>query len=264
MGFEKYDFSKGILGSEWVGLYHIKRFISDVYAFRLFKNTLLLGFYSIIFGFPAPIILALSFNEVKNQYFKKVGQTISYLPYFISTVIIIGIMKNMLAVDAGKINNIIEAFGGQGISFFTSPEWFRTIYIVSGIWQTAGYSSILYLAALSGIDPELYESAYMDGASRLQKIFYISLPSIKSTITVMFILAIGGILGNDYTKILLIYSPITYDTSDVVSTYVYRLGIQGGQVDYTTAIGMLLNVISFVFLIASNWVTRKLDETSLW
>ncbi len=263
IAFEKYNPAKGIFGSEWVGLKYFKMFFSNPLAWRLIKNTFLLGFYSLLFGFPAPIILALLMDQIRNLPFKKAIQTISYFPHFISTVVIVGLIKEFFAAD-GFINLIIKIFGGDSISFLTKASWFRTIFIGSGIWQGIGWGTIIYLAALSNVDPQLNEAAAIDGANRWQKVRYISWPAILPTTTIMLIFAISGILGSDFQKILLMYSPSTYSTADIISTYVYREGIQGGRYEYSAAIGLLMNLVSCVLIIGANKASKTLSDNSLW
>lgn len=264
IAFQDYQLGKSFFVSEWVGFANFAEFINGPYFERLMRNTFLLGFYGLIIGFPMPILLALGFNEIKNGPFKKVAQTASYLPYFVSTVVIIGILKTLLDMENGKINDIIAFFGGDRVKFFSEASWFRTIYIGSGIWQGLGYSAIIYLAALSGIDPQLYESATIDGAGRFKKMLHISIPGIIPTVLVLLILSVGGIFGNDVQKILLIYSPSTYSTSDVIGTYIYRRGIENADYSYSTAVGLFINAISFIFLFSTNMLSRKFGESSLW
>lgn len=263
MAFENYVPVKGIWGSKWVGLKHFKSFFNDPFCFRILKNTLLLGIYSILFSFPMPIIFALLVNELRNGKFKRVIQTISYMPHFISTVIVVGFVNEFFSYK-GIINELIVAFGGEAFLFMASPEWFRPLFIGSGIWQSMGYSSILYLAAIAGVNPELYESAVLDGASRWKQVIHITLPSIAPTVSIMLILAMGGIMNADMQKILLMYSEVTYETADVVSTYVYRKGLLGGQLSYSAATGFLLSAISAVFLVATNAISRKMTDTSVF
>lgn len=264
MAFEDFKISKGFFGSEWVWFENFYKFFENPYSLILIRNTFLLGIYSLIFGFPIPILIALAFNEIKNQHIKNFTQTISYLPYFVSTVIIIGIMKDFLTLDTGVVNQLITSLGGKQINFFNEPEFFRPIYIFSGIWKGAGFGSIIYLAAISGINVELYESAIIDGSTRFKNVIYITIPCIAPTITVMFILAVGGILGNDFTKIILIYTGSTYETADVLQTYVYRLGIEGGNYGYSAAVGLFNSVVSFLFLYIANYMSRKVEGESLW
>lgn len=263
MAFQNYVPAKGVFGSNWVGFKHFVDFFRDPFCWRIIRNTVVLGLYSLIFSFPAPIILALLLNELRQGPFKRVVQTISYMPHFVSTVIIVGLMMEIFSLR-GIVNEIIVNFGGEAISFMERPEWFRTMYIGSAIWQSVGYGSIIYLAAISGVNPELYESAVLDGASRWRQIISITLPSIAPTIQIMFIFAVGGILGNDFEKILLMYSEINYETSDVISTYVYRRGLIGGQFSYSAAVGLLTSVFSFVLLWTTNWISRKMEAESLF
>lgn len=263
IAFEKYSPAKGIWGSQWVGLKYFKMFFGNPMAAKLIKNTLLLGFYSLIFGFPAPILLALLIDQLRNPRFKKVIQTISYFPHFLSMVVIVGLLKELLATD-GLINEIRALFGLNAISFLNLPQWFRTIFVASGIWQEVGWGTIIYLAALSNVDPQLMEAAAIDGANRFQKVRYISFPSILPTTTVMLIFAVSGILGSDFQKVMLMYSPATYSTADIISTYVYREGLQGGRFEYSTAIGLMTNVVSCILIITANQISRMVSENSLW
>lgn len=264
VSFQDFVPSLGYLGSPFVGLKHFEAFFRDPFSTRVITNTFLLGFLSLLFSFPAPIVLALLLNELRYPRFKSVVQTISYMPYFLSVVIVVGMLKDLVSTTDGPINALIEALGGRRISFLTSPRWFRTLYIASGIWQGIGFSSIIYLAAISSINPEMYEAAVLDGAGRLQQIAYVTLPSIAPTITILFIMAVGGVLGTDFQKILLLYNPRVYSTADVVSTYVYRSGIEGSSFSYASAVGLLLNIISLVFLVGANWISRKAGDTSLF
>ncbi len=263
LAFKNYNVVKGILGSPWVGLRHFKDFFRDPMALRVLKNTLVLGLYSLFWSFPAPIILALLFNEVKSHTFKKFAQSISIFPYFISTVVVAGMLKEFCARD-GLFNQIVNFFSGKTIMFLMEPKYFRTIFISSGIWQGVGFSSIIYLAALSGVDPTLYDVAEIDGANRWQKMVNISWPSIKPTTVILLIFALGGILGSDFQKVILLYSPDTYSVADVIGSYVYREGLIGARYEYTTAIGLFMSIISFVILYLANLLSRKVSETSLW
>lgn len=266
LAFKDYSAAKGIFGSTWVGMKYMKMFFNDPFLWRITRNTFLLGIYHLIYCFPAPIILALMFNEVKNRTFKKIAQTISYLPYFISTVIIVGIMKELLSLD-GVVNTAIKSFGMDKINFFAEAGWFRTLFTGSSIWKGVGWSSIIYLAAIAGIPEELYESAVIEGANRLQQIFYITIPCIAPTINIMFILAFGdilGVLGASFEKVYLMYNPGIYETADVISTYVYRWGIEGGSISYSTAVGFCNSVVSFLFLWTANMLSRRVRNTSLW
>lgn len=265
MAFEKnYMPARGLMASDWVGLEHFAKFFRSAFFERLMGNTLILGIESLIFSFSTPILFALLLNELRNVVFRRVTQTISYFPYFISTVIVIGLLKDMTSVNGGVVNLLIQKITGNTINFFSDPGWFRPLYIISGLWTGMGYNSIIYLAAISGINPEMYESALLDGANRFQQAVHITLPSISSTIVILLILAVGGIVGNDYQKILLMYSPLTYKTADVISTYVYREGILGGGYSYTTAIGLFNSLISLVLVLGTNWLARKISDTSIF
>jgi putative aldouronate transport system permease protein len=263
IAFKDYSVAKGIWGSSWVGLKYFEMFLSNPLAMRTLKNTILLGLYSLLFGFPAPIILALLFNELRSHLFKRFVQTVSYFPHFISTVIIVGMIKEFTSLS-GFVNNAIGYLGIDPINFLAESEFFRTIFISSGIWQGIGWGTILYLAALSNVDPTLYDVASIDGANRWQKIRNISLPSIMPTTIILFILAVGGILSSDFTKVLLLYNPATYETADVIGTYVYREALQGGRFEYGAAVGLMLSVVSFIFVFITNGISRKISESSLW
>lgn len=263
IAFKDYKVTEGIMGSPWVGFQYFETFFSNPLAVRTIKNTFLLGLYNLLWSFPAPIILALLFNELKNQRFKKIIQTISYYPNFVSTVIIVGMLSTFCASD-GLFNGIRSLFGLGPVNFMGEPQYFRTLFISSGIWQGVGYGTIIYLASLSSVDPTLYDVADIDGAGRFQKIWNITLPHLKPTIVILFIMAVGGTLNVDSNKILLMYSPATYETADVIGTYTYREGIQGAQFEYTTAVGLFQTVVNFVFLITTNWISRKLSDTSLF
>lgn len=264
IAFQNYNPVGGLFGAnEWVGLKYFKQFFANPYLFRLIRNTLLLGVYTLLWSFPAPIIFALLMDQLTNSKFKKIVQSISYLPYFISTVVIVGLVINFCGVD-GVINSIRGIFGAQEISFMTDPKYFRTIFIASNIWQGLGWGAIVYLAALSTVDPQLHEAATLDGANRWQRIKYVSWPAIIPITTIMLILESGKIISSDFTKVLLLYNESTYETADIIGTYVYREGILGGKFEYTTAIGLLTSIISFVLLITANFFSKKISENSLW
>ncbi len=263
MAFQEYSPTKGIWGSEWVGLKYFAMFFQSPYSGRLIKNTLLLGIYNLLWSFPAPIILALFLDQLPFMRYKKFVQTVSYFPHFISAVVIVGMVKEFCAID-GVFNAIRVMLGGEAVSFMTGPQYFRTIFIASGIWQGIGWGTIIYLAALSNVDPQLHEAATIDGASRFQRVRYITWPTIVPTTSIMLIFAVSGILGSDYQKVLLMYSEATYETADIIGTYVYREGIEGGRYEYTTAIGLMMNLVSCVLLVIANQISRTLSENSLW
>lgn len=266
MAFQKFKPAKGFLHSKWADPFYkyFKQMVEDPYFFRNLRNTLVLGLEWLFIGFPTPILFALLINEIKDGAFKRVTQTISYMPYFLSTVIVIGCMRSLLAVGDGPINIIIEKLGGKRINFFNSLKWFRPLYIMSGVWQLIGYNSIIYLAAISGVDPQLYESAVLDGASRIQQTVHITLPSIMPTIVILFIFAVSGVVGNDFQKILLMYNESLYEKADVINTYVYRAGLEGAQFSYSAAVGLTMSIVSFVLLAITNFIARHVNETSLW
>ncbi len=254
-------FFKSPLADPWFK-YYLQLF-QDPYFFRLLKNTLLLGIYTLLWTFPAPVIFALMLNEIKNSKFKRVVQTISYMPYFLSTVIVIGIMRLLLSTN-GPMSVILETIGIKLDVVFLLPEAFRSLYIGSGLWMGLGYGSIIYLAAIAGINPEIYEAAIMDGANRFKQILYVTIPSIMPTVTILLIFSVAGIIGNDYSKIILMYNEATYRTADVFGTYVYRVGVAGESQSYAAAAGLFTSVVSFVLLMLTNAFARKYSETSLW
>lgn len=263
IAFKDFSPAKGIWESPWAGFKHFEEFFNSYYFGRLLRNTLLISLYDLIFGFPAPIILALLLNEIKNDIFKRTVQTVTYLPHFISLVVVCGMIIDFLARD-GLINNILNYFGIESIPFMIKPEWFRTIYVASGIWQGVGWGSIIYLAALSNIDPQLYEAATIDGAGRFKQALHVTLPGILPTIIIMLILRLGQMLNVGSEKILLLYNPSTRETADVISTFVYRKGILEASYSYSTAVGLFNSVINFALLMTANFISRKVTETSLW
>lgn len=264
IAFQDYNPIDGMFAMDnWVGLKYFEQFINNPYLFRLIRNTLLLGLYTLLWSFPAPIIFALLLDQLTSAKFKKCVQTISYMPYFISTVVVVGLVKNFCGID-GVINFIRGLFGADPISFMTDPAYFRTIFIASGIWQGLGWGAIVYLAALSNVEPQLHEAATLDGANRWQRIRYVSWPAILPTVTVMLILESGKIISSDFSKVLLLYNESTYETADIIGTYVYREGILGGRFEYTTAIGLLTSLIAFVLLMVSNFISKKVSDNSLW
>lgn len=264
IAFKDFNPYQGILQSPWVGFSHFVNFFHSPFAYRLIRNTVAINVYDLIAGFPIPIILALMINEVKGNWFKRGVQTIVYMPHFISIVVISGMLVSFLSPSSGFINKFISILGGQPIHFLAEPGWFRSVYVWSGVWQGAGWGSIIYLAALSGIDVELYEAATVDGASKWQKMKYITFPGILPTVIIMLILRMGSMFSVGFEKIMLLYSPMTYETADVISTYVYRQGILNADYSYTSAIGLFNSVINFILLVAVNKLSRRISETSLW
>lgn len=263
IAFKDYSPGAGIWGSEWVGLEHFRDFFDSYYFGRILKNTLVISLTSIILGFPAPIIFALLLNEIKNPRFKRIIQTISYMPHFISTVIVCG-MITMFVSEKGIITYILTLFGGEKVSMLTNPDYFVPIYVLSGIWQGLGWGAIVYLSALSGIDPQLYEAARIDGANRWKQTLHVTLPGISGTIIIMLLLRMGSIMGVGYEKIILLYNAGIYETADVISTFVYRKGLLEAQWSYSTAVGIFNSVINFIIVVAFNKISKKNTEISLW
>ncbi|WP_372516747.1 ABC transporter permease [Paenibacillus silviterrae] len=263
IAFKDYSPGDGIWSSPWVGFNHFVEFFNSYYFWRLIRNTLLINVYELIFGFPAPIILALLFNELRRQYFKRIVQTITYLPHFISVVVVVGMLVDFLARD-GLVNQLLSMLGFAAKSYLSEPEWFRFLYVSSGIWQQVGWGSIIYLAALSTIDPTLYEAARVDGAGRWKQMVHITIPGIMPTVIILLILKMGSMMSVGSEKILLMYNPLTYDTADVISTFVYRKGILEASYSYTTAVGLFNAVIAFTLLILSNSISKRVSETKLW
>ncbi|WP_240420972.1 ABC transporter permease [Paenibacillus periandrae] len=263
IAFKDYTPMKGIVDSPWVGLANFKDFFGSYYFWRILKNTVVISLYSLIFEFPAPIILAVLINEVRNQIFKRVVQSITYMPYFISMIVICGMISDFTNSD-GVINTLLTYFGYDGKAMLQKPELFRSIYILSEIWQKIGWESIIYIAALMGIDQEQYEAARMDGASRWKQILHITLPGIMPTIAIMFILRMGNLLNVGFEKIILLYNPVTYDTADVISSFVYRKGLLEFGWSYSAAVGIFNSVLNLILLITANYISRKVNNSSLW
>lgn len=263
IAFKDYHVGQSIWSAPWVGFKHFKDFFSSYYFGRLLRNTLLLSLETLVFGFPIPIIFALVLNEIRLVKFKKAAQTITYIPHFISVIVICGLIIDMTSVD-GLINAVIQFFGGTPISFLSKPEWFRPVYVISDIWQTFGWNSIVFIGALTGIDTEQYEAARLDGASRFQQMIHISLPGIAPTIVTVLIMRLGGVMSMGFEKVMNLYNPATYSTADIISTFVYRKGILEANYSYSTAIGLFNSVINLILVVVANKISKKLSETSLW
>lgn len=264
ISFKNMSAGNTISTAPWVGFKWFEEFLISPYFYRSLKNTLILSVYSIIFFFPLPVLFALLLNEIRNNAFKRITQTITYFPYFISTVIVVGIMINFLNPETGIVNKLMEENGFNKVFFFQSTSWFRPLYILSDIWQGLGWNAIIYIAALSSVNLDLYEAAKIDGASRIKQIFYISIPGILPTIIVLLILRVGSLLSIGFEKVMLMYNPVTYDVADIISTYVYRTGIVQGRLSYASAIGLFNSLINFTILIIFNRISKKVSETSLW
>lgn len=263
IAFQDYRAARGIMNSKWVGFKHFLSFFNSLYAWRLVRNTVVISVYSILFGFPAPILLALLINEIKHSHFKRVVQTISYMPHFISTVVICGILVDFLASD-GVVTDLLVSLGGRRTNLLAEASAFRTIYVGSGVWQSVGWGSIIYLATLSGTDPNLYEAAVIDGAGRFRQAIHITLPTLVPLIVLQLIMRMGNIMTVGYEKIILLYSGLTYDTADVISSYVYRRGLQQGEYSFGAAVGLFNSVINLCLLVFSNWFAKTTTGESMW
>lgn len=263
IAFEDYSPRGGLFGSDWVGLQHFKDFFGSVYFWRIIRNTLMINLYSLIFGFPAPIILALMLSEVRKVGFKRSVQTITYMPHFISVVVAAGIVLDFFAFD-GLVNELLGLLGLDPVMFMTEPNYFYGIFVGSGIWQNVGWDSIIYLSTISAIDPTLYEAAVVDGAGRWAKLRHVTFPGILPTVIIMLILRIGNMLSVGFEKVLLLYNSSIYETADVISTYVYRMGLLNNDYSYSTAVGLFNSVVNFTLLISANYFSRKLGDNSLW
>jgi putative aldouronate transport system permease protein len=264
IAFKDFSVRRGIVFSPWVGFKHFKMFFSSYYFSLMIKNTLLISAYQLIFNFPAPLLLALSINEIGNRFFKKILQTITYAPHFLSIAVVISMLISFLDPESGIINHILVSFNGKPYNFITDPRWFKPLYVISGIWQHMGWGSIIYLAALSSIDPGLYEAAKIDGANRFQRILHINIPSLLPTVVVLFILETGRVMNIGFEKVFLMQNDLNLNASEVISTYIYRKGILGAQYSFSTAVGLFNSLINFFLLITVNKISKKISEVSLW
>lgn len=262
IAFQNFNIFDGFWGSQFVGLQHFRTLFSDPYFFRLLRNTFCLGAINFLITFPAPIILAIIINECRLNKFKKVVQSISYLPHFIPMVVMVGIMYELFG-SYGVVNDVLKFFGFDSISFFSKPEWFYPLYIGSSIWKGIGWGSIIYMGVLTGIDNTLYEAAEIDGANRWDQIIHITLPAMRPTIVTLFILDIGSIMKVGFEKVFLLYSPATYEVADVLSTYVYRQGILNADYSYSGAVGLFNNLVAVIFVLVANWLAKKLGEDGI-
>lgn len=264
IAFQDYSVADGIMGSPWVGMKHFKDFVMEPDFWRLIKNTLAISIYGLIFGFPAPIIFALLLNEIRQKKFKRLVQTASYLPHFISIVVICGMISNFVARDGFISILFARITGREPVAMLSNKAYYLPIYIISNIWQGMGWDAIIYIAALAGVDASLYEAASIDGAGKWKQLLHVTLPSIIPTIIIMFILRIGSVLNVGYEKTLLLYNPLIYERADIISTYTYRLAFSGQQWSYTTAIGLFNSVINFMLVVIVNKICDKVNGTSLW
>ncbi|WP_253299407.1 ABC transporter permease [Paenibacillus barcinonensis] len=264
IAFKDFSVVKGIWGSPWVGFKHFEAFFESPNFWLLIKNTIGISFYSLLAGFPIPILLALALNEIRTGYFKKTVQMVTYAPHFISTVVMVSIIILMLSPHVGVVDKLFSMLGFPMTNFMGIPEYFKSIYVWSGVWQGMGYSSIIYIAALAGVDPSLYEAAKMDGASRLRKIWHIDLPTLVPVTVIMLILSLGSIMGVGFEKIYLMQNPLNTSASEVISTYVYKVGLIGANFSFSSAVGLFNSVINLILLIIVNGISRKVSENSLW
>lgn len=254
----------GIFTSEWVGLRHFKNFIHSYYFWDIIENTLTISFYRLLFGFPAPILLALLLNEVRHTVFKRTVQTISYLPHFLSMVVVAGLVTVFLSTDGGFVNGVLRQFGIEPIMFLGDTRYFRSVLVVSGIWKEVGWSSIIYLAAIAGVDAQLYEAARVDGAGKLRQVWHITLPGIRHIIVILFILSIGNVMDGGFEQIFLLYSPPVYEVADIIDTYVYRKGLVEIQYSFAAAVGLFKSVIALALIVTANYLAKKFDQEGIW
>jgi len=267
VAFKDYNVYRGIIESPWSSediFKHFKAFLGDRYFWEVLLNTFIIGTVNTAINFPAPILLALMFNELKDGPFKRISQTVSYLPYFISTVAIVSIVIAMLSPSTGIVNNIIKRFGAEPINFIMEPKYFIPIYVLTNMWKNIGWGTIIYIASMSNVNPELYEAAGIEGAGRLRKMWHITLPAIKPTIVILLILSMPGILAVDFETILLLQRPQTYSVSDVIPTYVYRKGLLDSRFDYGTALGLFFSIVNMGIIYSSNKFSKKAADISIW
>ncbi len=264
IAFKDYSPAKGVLGSPWAGGKHFADFFGSFYFWRVLRNTLVISFNSLLFAFPAPIILALLINELRSRWFSRTVQSITYMPHFVSLVVFCGLIREFTA-DTGVVSQVLAAVTGwKPVTMLSRPNLFVPVYVISDIWKEVGWGSIIYLAALSGIDLQLYEAARIDGASRIAQTWHVTLPGIASTVVIILILRIGHIMNVGFEKIILLYNPAIFETADVISSFVYRKGLQEFNWSFSAAVGLFNSVINFSFLLGANWISRKLRDTSLW
>ena len=264
LAFKEYNVKKGIWGSPWVGFYNFQRFFRSYKFTMLLKNTILINVYSLVVGFPIPIIFALLLNYLRQKRFKKTIQMMSYAPYFISTVVMVGMLMQMTDLRIGIINKLLGLFGVGPVNFFGDVDIFRSLYVWSGVWQTAGYSAIIYIAALAGVSPELKEAAIVDGASRLQRIWHVDLPAIRPTVVTMLIFACGNMINIGFDKVFLMQNSMNLAKSEVIATFVYKVGLVNADYGFSTAAGLFQSLVSFIMLVTVNQISKKITETSLW
>jgi len=264
IAFKDFKFIEGIWASPWVGFEHFKDLFALGSFWEVLRNTIIISIYKLIWGFPAPIILSLLLNEIYNVHFKKVIQTISYLPHFLSWVILGGIFLQVLSPSTGPINMILRYFKLEPVFFMANPRWFRSILVTTGIWKSVGWGSVIYIASLAAINPELYEACTIDGANRFQKALHVSIPSLIPVISIMLIFAVGGVINDDFDQVFNMYNEAVYKVADVLSTYIYRVGLESMQFERATAVGLFKNVIAFTLISVANSITKKINEYGIW
>ena len=264
IAFQDYYPLKGVTGSKMVGLKHFRALFTDPFLLSVLKNTIVISFYKLLVCFPAPILLCLALNEISNYRFKKIAQSVSYLPHFVSWVVVSGIIIEFLSPSRGPINILLQNLGMEPIFFVAEPKYFRGVLVLSDLWKSVGWGSIVYLAAVTSVDPTLYEAAEMDGAGRIKKIIHVTIPALAPIITVMFIMESGKILNDSFEQVYNFLTPSTYAVGDVISTFVYRMGIQKMQYSFTTAVDLFKNIISFMLVVMTNYIARKTNDYALW
>ena len=264
IAFKDYSLFRGISGSEWIGLYNFKEFLTSPYFYTTLKNTLMLNVYSLCLEFPFAILIALMLNEVKNKYFKSIVQTASFIPYFIAIVVATGITVNVLSPSTGVVNMVLEKLGLEKIYFLSKPEFFRGIFTGLNMWKTTGFNAVIYLAALTAVDEQLYEAARIDGANKFSQLRHITIPAIIPTIVIMLVLKVGSMLNVAFETVLLLYQPATYSTADVISTYVYRTGMLMQDFGLATAVGLFNAIVGFILVYSANKWSKKVTQSSLW
>lgn len=264
IAFKDYKFSLGIWGSQWIGFQNFKALFNVGSFWEVFRNTIVISFCKLLIGFPAPIIFALLLNEVRHTRFKKVVQTVSYLPHFMSWVVLGGLFTQFLSPSIGPINIFLKSIGMKPIYFLADPKWFRSVLVVTSIWKGVGWGSIIYLAALSSVNPELYEAGLIDGANRFQRAIYVTLPSLAPVITIMLIFNVGGLINDDFDQIFNLYNPAVYSVADVLGTYTYRMGLVQMEYSFSTAVGLFRNVISFTLIVLANKIANKINDYGIW
>jgi putative aldouronate transport system permease protein len=263
IAFRRFQPGGSIFGEDWAGLRYVRMFFTDPTFWQVFTNTVMIGGLTLLFCFPLPIVLALLLNEIRTRYFKRFVQTVSYLPHFLSIVVVAGMLMQLLSIE-GTVNQLVTGLGGDPIPFLQRPEWFRTIYVSSEVWQTVGWGTILYLAALTTVDQELYEAARIDGANRWRQTWHVTLPGIRPTMVTLLILNIGTFMAVGFEKILLLYNPLTYPTADVISTYLFRIGLESNSFSYAAAIGLFEAIIGLTLILSANAISRRTVGASLW